>query len=334
MDDKGLIEALGGLPTGNLCNAHPGVKAMHAAIKPLFPGAKLAGPARTAITAPGQNAAIHRALVNAKPGDVLVVDGGGSRLYGPFGDILATACQLKGITGLVIDSSVRDLAEIRDLGFAVFCLGTNPSATQKTDLGEIDVPVVCAGVRVSPGDYVVGDEDGVVVIPQDIAQKVAEAATAVARREADIRAALAKGKSTCEIFDIPQSDPLKTYGRPPMINDQLFFNLDDMSQGIARELAPGVNTRIFAGDQAMLSIVMLAPHAEGSLHSHPEEQWGVMLEGDGVRVQNGEEVAVKAGDFWRTPGDVLHSLKAGASGARVLDIFSPPREEYRKAVEI
>lgn len=202
MDDKGLIEALGGLSTGNLCNAHPGVQAMNAAIKPLYAGARLTGPARTAAILPGQNAAIHRALVKAKPGDVLVVDGGSSRLYGPFGDILATACQLKGITGLVIDSSVRDSAEIRDLGFPVFCLGSNPSATQKTDLGEIDMPVVCAGVHVSPGDYVVGDEDGVVVVPRDIAYEVAEAAAAIAQQEVDIRAELARGKTTCKIFNI------------------------------------------------------------------------------------------------------------------------------------
>ena len=115
-----------------------------------------------------------------------------------------------------------------------------------------------------------------------------------------------------------------------MTKVQHFFNLNDVTQGIARELAPGLSARIFTGDQAMLSIVTLAPYAEGSLHSHPEEQWGVMLEGDGIRVQNGEETKVRAGDFWRTPGYVPHSLRAGSNGARVLDIFSPPREEYRK----
>ncbi len=116
-----------------------------------------------------------------------------------------------------------------------------------------------------------------------------------------------------------------------MTRDQHFFNLDDASQGIARELAPGLTTRIFDGDQAMLSIVTLAPNAEGSLHSHPEEQWGVMLDGDGVRLQGGQEIAVRAGDFWRTPGGLPHSLRAGPNGARVLDIFSPPRQEYRKS---
>ena len=110
-----------------------------------------------------------------------------------------------------------------------------------------------------------------------------------------------------------------------------FFNLDDPDQGLFRELAPGLTTRIFAGDQAMLSVVSFDPHAEGTLHSHPEEQWGVMLEGSGVRTQGGEDIEVKAGDFWRTPGNVEHTLKAGPDGAKVLDVFSPPRDEYRKA---
>lgn len=203
MADEGLISILRGLPTGNLCNADPGVRAMHATIVPLFPGARLAGPARTAATTPGQNAAIHRALHRATAGEVLVVDGGGSRLYGPFGDILASACIERGVAGLVIDSTVRDVAEIRSLGFPVFCLGANPSATEKTDPGEVDEPVVCAGVDVSPGDYVVGDDDGVVVIPGNIVREVAEAATAIVRREEEIRALLAQGKTTCEILSIP-----------------------------------------------------------------------------------------------------------------------------------
>ena len=109
-----------------------------------------------------------------------------------------------------------------------------------------------------------------------------------------------------------------------------FYNLDDPTQGIRRELAPGLTARIFAGDHAMLSVVTLEPNAAGRIHSHPQEQWGVILEGEAVRIQDGEEIPVKAGDFWRTPGGVPHSLRAGPQGARVLDIFSPPRDEYRK----
>ena len=203
MSDTGLVNKFKWLPTGNLCNAHPGVRAMNADIRPLFSGAKLVGPAKTAITLPGQNAAIHRTLINARPGDVLVVDGGSSREFGPFGDILASACQGKGIAGLVIDSTVRDLAGIRALGFPVFCLGTNPSATVKTDPGKIDVPVNCGGLSVAPGDLIIGDEDGVVVIPKKIIQVVLTSATAIAEREKSILGEIAKGKSTCEIFKIP-----------------------------------------------------------------------------------------------------------------------------------
>ena len=110
-----------------------------------------------------------------------------------------------------------------------------------------------------------------------------------------------------------------------------FHNLAKPDDGLLRELAKGVTTRIFAGEQAMLSVVSMAPNAEGKLHHHPEEQWGVLLAGSGVRVQGGEEIPVRQGDFWRTPGNVPHTLRAGADGCRVLDIFAPPRAEYRKA---
>jgi quercetin dioxygenase-like cupin family protein len=109
-----------------------------------------------------------------------------------------------------------------------------------------------------------------------------------------------------------------------------FHNLDTPTDGLLRELAPGLTTRIFAGEHAMLSIVTIAPGAMGTMHHHPEEQWGVLLEGSAIRYQGGEEIAVKTGDFWRTPGHVPHTMKAGPDGARVLDIFSPPRAEYRK----
>ncbi len=110
-----------------------------------------------------------------------------------------------------------------------------------------------------------------------------------------------------------------------------FHNLNDMSQGIARELAKGITARIFPGDQAMLSVVRLEPNAQGVVHSHPQEQWGVMLEGSVVRMQDGAEFEAKAGDFWRTPGGVPHTVRAGAQGAMILDVFAPPRDEYRKA---
>jgi len=109
----------------------------------------------------------------------------------------------------------------------------------------------------------------------------------------------------------------------------LFFNMNDLDQGIHRVLAEGLETRIFPGEQAMLSVVRAAPNSTGSIHSHPQEQWGVMLEGSGVRSQDGVDHPVKAGDFWRTPGGVEHGFTAGPQGSVVLDIFAPPRDEYR-----
>ncbi|MCH9020207.1 MAG: cupin domain-containing protein [Proteobacteria bacterium] len=111
------------------------------------------------------------------------------------------------------------------------------------------------------------------------------------------------------------------------------FNINNMEQGIPRKLGEGLSTRVFPGDQAMLSVVRIAPHSTGTLHSHPQEQWGVLLEGELVRIQGGEEVAMKAGDFWRTPGGVEHGVRTGDAGAVVLDVFAPPRDEYRNPGE-
>ena len=108
-----------------------------------------------------------------------------------------------------------------------------------------------------------------------------------------------------------------------------FHNLDAPEGGITRELAPGLMAEIFAGEGAMLSVVTIAPGAAGTLHSHPEEQWGVLLEGSAIRFQGDEQIAVRKGDFWRTPGGVPHTMRAGPEGCRVLDIFAPPRPEYR-----
>lgn len=109
-----------------------------------------------------------------------------------------------------------------------------------------------------------------------------------------------------------------------------FHNLDDPEDGLFRELGEGISTHVFVGDQAMLSVVVFEPHAEGTLHQHSEEQWGVLLEGSAIRVQGEEEIPVERGDFWRTPANVPHTLRAGPEGARVLDVFSPPRGEYTK----
>lgn len=109
-----------------------------------------------------------------------------------------------------------------------------------------------------------------------------------------------------------------------------FFHIDNMQQGLTRTLTEGVTTRIFPGDQAMISVVRIEPNAVGAIHSHPQEQWGLMLEGSAVRIQDGEEIEVKKGDFWVSPGGVEHGVIGGPDGAVILDVFSPPRDEYTR----
>ncbi|MEQ8356083.1 MAG: cupin domain-containing protein [Kiloniellaceae bacterium] len=114
------------------------------------------------------------------------------------------------------------------------------------------------------------------------------------------------------------------------MQDQFFFNIDSARGGISRELAPGITTTIFSGEHAMISVVKFESKARGTLHHHPEEQWGHCLSGSGVRFQGGDEVPVKPGDFWRTPGNLAHTMAAGEEGMVVMDIFAPPRRAYRK----
>ncbi len=174
---------------------------MNAALAPLFDAVRIHGPARTARIVPGENAAIHRAIHFARPGEVLVV-ASGDRSFGPFGELLARSCLGRGVGGLVIDGTIRDTARLKEMRFPVFCLGANPRPTRKSNPGEIDVEIQCAGVRVRPGDIVVGDDDGVVVVPGEITHEVADRVRVLTRREESVRKRLESGESTCEIFGI------------------------------------------------------------------------------------------------------------------------------------
>ncbi len=115
------------------------------------------------------------------------------------------------------------------------------------------------------------------------------------------------------------------------MTEQTFFKADDPDAGLFRQLAEGVSTRLFPGEQAMLSFVKVEPGASGVMHHHAEEQWGYVLSGGGKRFQGDEIWEFGPGDFWRTPGNVPHTVEAGPDGALILDVFAPPREAYRKA---
>lgn len=201
--DAKTLEKLAVLPTGNVAdnnNSVPRQGVMDSGIKPVDPKCHMVGRAFTVKCQPGDNLALHQGLNEAKPGDVLVCDLRGYDQGGHFGDIMALACKLRGLAGVVLDGSCRDSEDIKEMGFPVFARGFNPSGTVKASLAELNIPVICGGVTVRPGDIVLGDCDGVVVIPQEHEDEVFEKALAKFEKEQHIVEELKAGKSTLEIY--------------------------------------------------------------------------------------------------------------------------------------
>lgn len=190
------------LPTGNFCDANDKMGAMDPGIKPVSPLFKMAGPAFTVECQPCDNLTIHKAIAAAQPGSILVVNARSYIKAGHFGEIMALACQQRGIAGLVLDGGCRDAAELEEMGFPVFCRGINPNGTVKASMGKLNTVIQCGGVVVKPGDIVLGDRDGVVVIPLEKAQAVLEKAQAISENENNVKKMLKQGKTTLEILGL------------------------------------------------------------------------------------------------------------------------------------
>ena len=189
-------------PTGNICDANGGRGVMDAGIHPLDRHMQLAGRALTVACAAGDNLTIHKAVVLAQPGDVLVINCGGYLNAGVFGEMLALSCMAKGIAGVVIDGSCRDVNDLIDLGFPTFVRGVNPRGTIKDTCGAVGGEVLCGGVTVRTGDIVVGDCDGVVVIPREEADTILDKALAKKKREDEMRPLLRAGGTTAELLGL------------------------------------------------------------------------------------------------------------------------------------
>jgi len=179
---------LGALPTANIGDAMDRLFVTQAAIKSVWPGARMVGSAFCVLTAPGDNQAIHSAIDAAAPGDVIVVAAGGYTDRALIGELMAGRMVARGLAGIVIDGAVRDAQDIGDMKFPVFARGVTPAGPYRNGPGLHQIPVAIGGVAVCPGDIVVGDDDGVVVVRQQELDTVLERAEAKHAAEALQRA--------------------------------------------------------------------------------------------------------------------------------------------------
>jgi len=189
------------VPVANVSDCMSRMFAGGARLRPMHRQGRMAGPAFTVKTRPGDNLMIHKALWTAAPGDVIVVDGGGDLTNALVGEIMVGAAVRRGLAGIVIDGAIRDAQALREGDFPVFAAGVTHRGPYKDGPGEINVPVAIDGMVIEPGDLVIGDDDGLLCVPFDEAQRLYDAAVAKMALEARTVADIAKGTNDISWID-------------------------------------------------------------------------------------------------------------------------------------